>query len=66
MVLIVPYSAKLLHRKVLTAAMRAKMSFFVATDTGEIVNRFSQDMTLVVYPPFHLAFRSLSVLNKPA
>jgi len=51
MVLIVPYSAKLLHRKVLTAAMRAKMSFFVSTDTGEIVNRFSQDMTLVVWSP---------------
>ncbi|KAK0644149.1 ABC transporter [Cercophora newfieldiana] len=44
---IVPYSAKLLHRRVLVAAMQAPLSFFVSTDTGEIVNRFSQDMTLV-------------------
>ena len=48
MVFIVPYSSKLLHRRVLVAAMKAPMSFFVSTDTGEIVNRFSQDMTLVV------------------
>jgi ABC-type multidrug transport system fused ATPase/permease subunit len=25
----------------------APLSFFVVTDTGDIVNRFSQDMTLV-------------------
>ncbi|KAK0615109.1 P-loop containing nucleoside triphosphate hydrolase protein, partial [Bombardia bombarda] len=47
MIVIVPHSAKVLHKKVLNAAMHAPMSFFVSTDTGEIVNRFSQDMTLV-------------------
>ncbi|CAK7207847.1 hypothetical protein SEUCBS139899_010662 [Sporothrix eucalyptigena] len=47
MIKIVPYSAKVLHRRVLTACMRAPLTFFVMTDTGEIVNRFSQDMTLV-------------------
>ncbi|OAA65704.1 ABC transporter [Niveomyces insectorum RCEF 264] len=47
MVIIVPHSAKVLHRKILIAAMHAPMAFFVATDAGEIVNRFSQDMTLV-------------------
>lgn len=47
MIKIVPYSAKLLHRRVLTACMKAPLTFFVMTDTGEIVNRFSQDMTLV-------------------
>ncbi|KUJ12857.1 P-loop containing nucleoside triphosphate hydrolase protein [Mollisia scopiformis] len=47
MIIIVPHSAKLLHRRVLTAVMHAPLSFFVATDTGEIINRFSQDMTLV-------------------
>ncbi|KAK3353395.1 ABC transporter [Lasiosphaeria hispida] len=45
--LIIPHSAKTLHKRILNAAMHAPMSFFVATDTGEIVNRFSQDMTLV-------------------
>ncbi|KAK3316810.1 P-loop containing nucleoside triphosphate hydrolase protein [Apodospora peruviana] len=50
MIIIVPHSAKLLHKKVLKAAMHAPMSYFVATDTGEIVNRFSQDMTLVDMP----------------
>ncbi|KAH8881696.1 P-loop containing nucleoside triphosphate hydrolase protein [Thozetella sp. PMI_491] len=50
MIYIVPYSAKLLHKKVLTAAMHAPLAYFVATDTGEIVNRFSQDMTLVDMP----------------
>ncbi|CAK7241645.1 MAG: hypothetical protein STHCBS139747_003111 [Sporothrix thermara] len=47
MVIIVPHSAKVLHHKILVAAMHAPLSYFVATDTGEIVNRFSQDMTLV-------------------
>ncbi|KAK3682042.1 P-loop containing nucleoside triphosphate hydrolase protein [Podospora appendiculata] len=47
MIFIVSHSAKLLHRKVLKAAMHAPMSYFVTADTGEIVNRFSQDMTLV-------------------
>ncbi|KAK0715388.1 P-loop containing nucleoside triphosphate hydrolase protein [Lasiosphaeris hirsuta] len=45
--IIIPHSAKTLHKRILDAAMHAPMSFFVATDTGEIVNRFSQDMTLV-------------------
>lgn len=26
------------------------MSYFVATDVGQLVNRFSQDMTLVDFP----------------
>ncbi|KAK3935755.1 P-loop containing nucleoside triphosphate hydrolase protein [Diplogelasinospora grovesii] len=50
MIYIVPHSAKILHNKVLVAAMHAPMAYFVATDTGEIVNRFSQDLTLVDMP----------------
>ncbi|KAH8891756.1 ABC transporter [Thozetella sp. PMI_491] len=50
MILIVPHSARVLHRRVLTAVMHAPLAFFVITDTGEIVNRFSQDMTLVDMP----------------
>ncbi|KAK0130214.1 hypothetical protein ONS96_014922 [Cadophora gregata f. sp. sojae] len=36
-----------LHRTILRAAMRAPMAFYAATETGELVNRFSQDMRLV-------------------
>ncbi|KAK9786665.1 hypothetical protein SCARD494_11156 [Seiridium cardinale] len=47
---IIPRSAKELHWSVLEVAMRAPMSYFVATDVGQLVNRFSQDMTLVDFP----------------
>ncbi|KAI1849072.1 hypothetical protein JX266_005033 [Neoarthrinium moseri] len=47
---IVPRSAKSLHWGILRIAMSAPMSYFVTTDVGEIVNRFSQDMTLVDFP----------------
>jgi len=32
------------------SASRAPLSYFIATDVGEIVNRFSQDMALVDFP----------------
>ncbi|RFU31112.1 hypothetical protein B7463_g5220, partial [Scytalidium lignicola] len=44
---IVPASAMTLHWKILTAAMRAPLSFFAKTDTGTTTNRFSQDMQMV-------------------
>ncbi|KAH8682522.1 P-loop containing nucleoside triphosphate hydrolase protein [Xylariales sp. PMI_506] len=47
---IVPKSARSLHWQILKVAMNAPMSYFVKTDIGEIVNRFSQDMTLVDLP----------------
>ncbi|KAH6657100.1 P-loop containing nucleoside triphosphate hydrolase protein [Truncatella angustata] len=47
---IVPASAKHLHMSILEATIRAPMSYFVATDVGQLVNRFSQDMTLVDFP----------------
>ncbi|KAK6210738.1 hypothetical protein LQW54_005943 [Pestalotiopsis sp. IQ-011] len=43
-------SAKQLHWAILEVTMRAPMSYFVATDVGQLVNRFSQDMTLVDFP----------------
>ncbi|KAF9876778.1 ABC multidrug transporter [Colletotrichum karsti] len=50
LVVIVPHSAKGLHFGVLKAALAAPMSFFVKTDTGVIINRFSQDMNLIDLP----------------
>lgn len=42
-----PKSAELLHRNLLQTVMAAPLSFFTATETGEITNRFSQDMSIV-------------------
>ncbi|KAM4057529.1 ABC transporter [Hirsutella rhossiliensis] len=46
-VVIVPRSAQNLHLVVLRTAMRAPMGFILRTDTGTLINRFSQDMQLV-------------------
>ncbi|KAK1994906.1 P-loop containing nucleoside triphosphate hydrolase protein [Colletotrichum falcatum] len=48
LVVMAPRSAKGLHFRVLKAA--APLSFFVKTDTGVILNRFSQDMNLIDLP----------------
>ncbi|KAG4434582.1 hypothetical protein IFR05_009938 [Cadophora sp. M221] len=40
-------SSNSLHQIILKAAMRAPISFYAATETGELVNRFSQDLRLV-------------------
>ncbi|MCJ1311899.1 hypothetical protein MMC25_005572 [Agyrium rufum] len=44
---VTPKSAARLHYILLCTVMRAPASFFAATDTGETLNRFSQDMTLI-------------------
>ncbi|MCJ1399794.1 hypothetical protein MMC11_002997 [Xylographa trunciseda] len=44
---IVPDSAAKLHKVLLDTVMNACYSFLAKTDTGVILNRFSQDMTLV-------------------
>ncbi|KAL3426779.1 hypothetical protein PVAG01_00288 [Phlyctema vagabunda] len=36
-----------LHLKTLTTVMAAPMAFFTSTDTGETINRFSQDIQLI-------------------
>ncbi|RFU75576.1 abc transporter [Trichoderma arundinaceum] len=46
-VVLIPRSAEWLHWQLLEATMRAPMSFFNSVDTGDLVNRFSQDMSLV-------------------
>lgn len=43
----IPRSSNGLHAKLLSAAMNAPYWFFVATDTGEIVTKFSQDMSAI-------------------
>ncbi|KAK1598438.1 ABC transporter [Colletotrichum navitas] len=50
LVVIIPHSAKGLHLRILKAAFAAPLSFFVKTDTGVIINRFSQDMNLIDVP----------------
>ncbi|MCJ1310930.1 hypothetical protein MMC25_004598 [Agyrium rufum] len=46
-IVIVPRSANNLHNLLLDAVMHAPYSFIFSTDTGIILNRFSQDMTLI-------------------
>lgn len=43
----IPRSSNQLHARLLNAVMNAPYWFFVATDSGEIVTKFSQDMSLV-------------------
>ncbi|RFU25769.1 hypothetical protein B7463_g10568, partial [Scytalidium lignicola] len=44
---LVPQSAANLHKILLDVVMNAPYSFFTSSDIGTILNRFSQDMTLV-------------------
>ena len=44
---IVPKSAKNLHQLLLSAMATASYSLFTSTDSGTILNRFSQDMSLI-------------------
>ncbi|KJZ73968.1 hypothetical protein HIM_06636 [Hirsutella minnesotensis 3608] len=44
---LVPISAETLHRMLLDAVMKANLGYFSSIDTGSLLNRFSQDMTLI-------------------
>ncbi|KAH8757146.1 P-loop containing nucleoside triphosphate hydrolase protein, partial [Hyaloscypha sp. PMI_1271] len=46
-ILIAPESGAELHRRLLSTIMGASLSYFSITDTGAILNRFSQDIQLV-------------------
>ena len=50
MVKIVPQSGLRLHWVLLSTITAAPLSYFTSTDTGTILNRFSQDMTIVDGP----------------
>ncbi|CAN8102283.1 unnamed protein product [Discula destructiva] len=43
-IVMIPRSAKNLHQSILKAVSRAPLSFFSETETGVLVNRFSQDL----------------------
>jgi ATP-binding cassette subfamily C (CFTR/MRP) protein 1 len=43
----VPHSSAQLHQRILDSVMNAPYWFFVKTNLGSIVNRFSNDMTLI-------------------
>ncbi|KAJ5767038.1 uncharacterized protein N7511_004654 [Penicillium nucicola] len=43
----VPKSGESFHRKLLTTVLSAPMLFFSSTDSGSILNRFSQDLMLI-------------------
>jgi len=47
MTIIAPMGANALHYVLVRSTMRAPMSFFEKTDTSIMLNRFSQDMTLL-------------------
>ncbi|KAH8203470.1 hypothetical protein TruAng_002341 [Truncatella angustata] len=47
MFLVIPKSAKYLHWLLLDAVVKAPLWYFTTTDSGVILNRFSQDMTLI-------------------
>jgi ATP-binding cassette subfamily C (CFTR/MRP) protein 1 len=47
LVVIAPRSAIYLHKILVFATLKAPMSFFDATDTSILLNRFSQDMSLI-------------------
>lgn len=68
LVLIIPKSAQNLHLLLLKHVLEAPLYFFIQTDTGNILNRFSQDMTQIdqVLPlsAIQTGFGALGVLAK--
>jgi ABC-type multidrug transport system fused ATPase/permease subunit len=46
-IVMIPRSATYLHGKLLDTIENAPLSFFTSTDTGQIVNRFSQDLSVI-------------------
>ena len=58
----IPRSSNNLHQKLVDAVMNAPYWFLVSTDTGQITNRFSQDMSLLCLQlPFAFADTLLNV-----
>ncbi|KAK5996562.1 ABC multidrug transporter B [Cladobotryum mycophilum] len=64
---IVPKSAEYLHQMLLDSVMSATLYFLASTDSGSLLNRFSQDMTLVSQVlPMHfveVAYLGASILT---
>ncbi|KAF2670819.1 putative multidrug resistance protein [Microthyrium microscopicum] len=49
-VVIAPSTGRNLHKSLLDIVFKAPMSFFTNTETGTILNRFSQDMSMIQGP----------------
>jgi ATP-binding cassette subfamily C (CFTR/MRP) protein 1 len=47
LIVVAPKGAQALHYVLVRSTMRAPMSFFERIDTSVMLNRFSQDMTLL-------------------
>lgn len=47
LIIIAPQSAIYLHKILVQSTLKAPMSFFDVTDTSVLLNRFSQDMSLI-------------------
>ncbi|WQF84421.1 Putative AAA+ ATPase domain, ABC transporter type 1, transmembrane domain-containing protein [Colletotrichum destructivum] len=63
-VVIVPKSSRNMHWTLLQSVMRAPLSFFVSTDTGNLINRFSQDLSHIDRDlPSALFMTSIAVLD---
>ncbi|KAL3301816.1 ABC transporter [Colletotrichum asianum] len=63
-VMIVPKSSQNLHWKLLQTVMRAPLSFFLVKDTGDLLNRFSQDLSHIDRDlPAALFMTSIAVLD---
>lgn len=61
---IMPTSAVALHETLLRSVLRAPQALFDSTDTGVILNMFSQDMALITMPltvSLHMAGQSESI-----
>jgi hypothetical protein len=56
-----------MHEQLLSAVIRAPLSFFHTTPTGRILNRFSQDTCVSAPPPtFHLGYPLFSNPKSPS
>ncbi|KAF6825097.1 ABC multidrug transporter [Colletotrichum plurivorum] len=63
-VIIVPRSSGNLHFTLLKTVMNAPLSFFLTKDTGDLINRFSQDLSHIDRDlPVALFMTCLAVLN---
>lgn len=47
LLLMIPRSAMFFHERLLQTVENATLSFFTSTDAGQIVNRFSQDLSVI-------------------
>ncbi|KAH8125146.1 hypothetical protein FP744_10009586 [Trichoderma asperellum] len=64
LLIIGPTVSKKFHTRILNAVMRAPMSFLSNSDTGSLINRFSQDLRLVdIDLPVNLAIFLFDVMT---